>query len=320
MMWLIGISINVIGATLTNLGTILVKYHSTKKNNIGYFKIIGLCLFGVGTILTFISFAYAAQSLLAGIGSFQFVTNLFFAKYFLDEPFSKFNIFGTFLILISIILLIFSFDARDTREGATNDVKTDDIFFYRYYFTLYHLYFIICIFLVSAIFSFFFFLKSGVGIFWLKNISESILQSELALPQKSWVKIVLPLLYLNGSAMICAQSVVAGKMMSLVLHAAISHKDLSYFKTFHPYLPLSVWIALAILWLTQLQRALRIFSGAFIVPLTQVCWVLWTMLSGGVVYGEFQIMTFTQISMFIFGTLILFTGVIFIAPIYTQIF
>jgi hypothetical protein len=46
---------------------------------------IGVTLFSLGNVANFISFGYAAQSLLAAIGCIQFVSNVLFASWVLKE-------------------------------------------------------------------------------------------------------------------------------------------------------------------------------------------------------------------------------------------
>lgn len=46
---------------------------------------IGATLFSLGNVANFISFGYAAQSLLAAIGCIQFVSNVLFASWVLKE-------------------------------------------------------------------------------------------------------------------------------------------------------------------------------------------------------------------------------------------
>mmetsp|Transcript_4606 Transcript_4606/g.3766 ORF Transcript_4606/g.3766 Transcript_4606/m.3766 type:complete len:85 (+) Transcript_4606:120-374(+) len=59
------IIVNIVGAITTNLGTVLMKYHTAVKHGKGHSLIIGLILFCIGSILTFGSFAFAPQSLLS---------------------------------------------------------------------------------------------------------------------------------------------------------------------------------------------------------------------------------------------------------------
>mmetsp|Transcript_23583 Transcript_23583/g.20044 ORF Transcript_23583/g.20044 Transcript_23583/m.20044 type:complete len:85 (-) Transcript_23583:270-524(-) len=51
--FVIGIVVNIVGAITTNLGTVLMKYHTAVKHGKGHSLIIGLILFCIGSILTF---------------------------------------------------------------------------------------------------------------------------------------------------------------------------------------------------------------------------------------------------------------------------
>ncbi|EER15055.1 hypothetical protein Pmar_PMAR023381 [Perkinsus marinus ATCC 50983] len=124
----------------------------------------------------------------------------------------------------------------------------------------------------------------------------------------------LPTSFVMLSAMLGAQSVVSGKVLSLIIAEAFTDghwKELYKGRTF---LVLFLWVLAAIIWVIQLNRSLRVFAGAYIIPLTQVCWTSWTMISGGVVFQEFEKMTNWQLPLFIVGTLILFWGVSLLAP------
>ncbi len=178
--WLIGVSINIVGATMTNLGTVLMKYHSAKRNNVGIWKKVGLGLFALGSILTFVSFSFAAQSLLAGISAIQFVTNLFFAHYLLGEAYSRYNLLGTLVLISAISLLVVSSD----KSNVTSDV---DLFFRDYYFTLAHLIFVSGMLTGVLLLAIAFWFRTGVLPFWFnaQQTSERRLLLELSLPGAS---------------------------------------------------------------------------------------------------------------------------------------
>uniref|UniRef100_A0A2P2M6I6 Probable magnesium transporter n=1 Tax=Rhizophora mucronata TaxID=61149 RepID=A0A2P2M6I6_RHIMU len=102
--WVIGAFINLFGSIAINFGTNLLKLghnererHSVLENEgmsvkiplkpIIYFHTwrIGILFFFIGNCLNFISFGYAAQSLLAALGSIQFVSNIAFAYFVLNK-------------------------------------------------------------------------------------------------------------------------------------------------------------------------------------------------------------------------------------------
>lgn len=102
--WITGAAINVVGSICINFGTNLLKLgHNQRerqaldtddsedktfsKKSVTQYQSwrIGVAIFSFGNILNFISFGYAAQSLLAALGSIQFVSNVFFAYLMLNE-------------------------------------------------------------------------------------------------------------------------------------------------------------------------------------------------------------------------------------------
>merc|ERR1712113_810210 len=61
-------------------------------------------------------------------------------------------------------------------------------------------------------------------------------------------------------------------------------------------------------WLRQLGRALGLFPESWTIPFCQSCWIFWTMLSGGIIFREFEAMTLLEMVGFIFGVMTLFVG------------
>ncbi|XP_022983561.1 probable magnesium transporter NIPA8 isoform X2 [Cucurbita maxima] len=125
--WVIGAVINLFGSIAINFGTNLLKLghnerekHSMLENNgsngktpmkpIIYFQTwrIGLTFFIIGNCLNFISFGYAAQSLLAALGSVQFVANIAFAYFVLHEMVAvKVMVATAFIVLGNSFLVAF---------------------------------------------------------------------------------------------------------------------------------------------------------------------------------------------------------------------
>ncbi|CAM0945798.1 unnamed protein product [Alopecurus aequalis] len=125
--WVIGALINIVGSVAINFGTNLLKLGhdqreklSANNNNQGngkfipksvmYFQTwrIGILFFAVGNCLNFMSFAYAAQSLLAALGSIQFVSNIAFAYIVLNKTISvKVMVATTFIVFGNVFLVSF---------------------------------------------------------------------------------------------------------------------------------------------------------------------------------------------------------------------
>ncbi|KAF4668045.1 NIPA-like protein 3 [Perkinsus chesapeaki] len=306
----LGICVNIAGAVTTNLGTVLMKFHAAVRNGHGPWLKVGLLLFCIGSILTFSSFALAPQSLLAGVSAVQFVSNLLFARFLLGEKFTISNITGTVIIIMSIVLLVVA--SVETENPSSVDEIFDD-----YYFSFTHLYFIIGLVSLCSALSFAFWIRTGVLVFWLrKSPKAKRLQWELSLPrsQGRYTRFVLPLLYSTVAASLGGQSVVAGKVLAMVLAAGIVEGEPEELYQPRTFLVLALWVLAALFWVIHLNRALRFFPGAFVVPLTQVCWTLATMLSGGIVFEEFQQMDPWQLALFFTAAAVLFFGVFLLSP------
>merc|ERR1712154_306078 len=61
-------------------------------------------------------------------------------------------------------------------------------------------------------------------------------------------------------------------------------------------------------WLRQLGRALGIFPESWTIPFCQSCWIFWTMLSGGIIFREFEALTRLELTGFFLGVVTLFGG------------
>ncbi|VAI57164.1 unnamed protein product [Triticum turgidum subsp. durum] len=133
--WIIGALINIVGSVAINFGTNLLKlghdqdcdlsaqvqreklYSSNNQSDgkfvprsVMYFQTwrIGILFFAVGNCLNFMSFAYAAQSLLAALGSIQFVSNIAFAYVVLNKTISvKVMVATTFIVFGNVFLVSF---------------------------------------------------------------------------------------------------------------------------------------------------------------------------------------------------------------------
>ncbi|KAF4670193.1 NIPA-like protein 3 [Perkinsus olseni] len=307
--FVIGIAVNIVGAITTNLGTVLMKYHTAVRHGKGHYLAIGLILFCIGSILTFGSFAFAPQSLLSGISAIQFVSNLFFVHYFLKEPFTVFNVCGTVVIIGAIVMLVIS----SNKSEAINNV---DVMFRDFYFSATHGYFLLGLLTVILVIGFAFWMRTGAPILWFsKSKWPKRIQWELSLPrsQSRVTRFLVPTGYTFCVAAVGAQSVVSGKVLSLIITQAFGGHVTQLYQG-RTFLVLFAWLFAAIFWVIHLNRALRIFPGAFLVPLTQVCWTLSTMLSGGIVFKEFVSMQSWQLGVFFSGTGVLFFGVFLLSP------
>lgn len=98
---------------------------------------IGLLLFAFGNCLNFVSFAYAAQSLLAALGSIQFVSNIAFAYFVLSKTVSvKVMVATTFIVFGNIFLVSFGNHQSPVYTPEELIAKYTSLVFLLYCFTL----------------------------------------------------------------------------------------------------------------------------------------------------------------------------------------
>ncbi|KAF4692607.1 NIPA-like protein 3 [Perkinsus olseni] len=141
-----------------------------------------------------------------------------------------------------------------------------------FYFSATHGYFLLGLLAVILVIAFAFWMRTGAPIFWF---------SKSKWPEENTGRVtrfLVPTGYTFCVAAVGAQSVVSGKGRT--------------------FLVLFAWLFAAIFWVIHLNRALRIFPGAFLVPLTQ----------------EFVSMQPWQLGVFFSGTGVLFFGVFLLSP------
>ncbi|XP_019052484.1 PREDICTED: probable magnesium transporter NIPA8 isoform X2 [Nelumbo nucifera] len=125
--WVVGAFINLFGSVAINFGTNLLKLGHNQRERLSmldndgvngkialkpiiYFQTwrVGILFFSLGNCLNFISFGYAAQSLLAALGSIQFVSNIAFAYFVLNKMVTvKVLVATAFIVLGNIFLVAF---------------------------------------------------------------------------------------------------------------------------------------------------------------------------------------------------------------------
>eukprot|EP00884_Botryococcus_braunii_P007041 jgi/Botrbrau1/16338/Bobra.0345s0002.1 len=135
-LWAVGAVINVAGSIFINFGTNVMKLGHNKRDlsplpeedrpPIRVYREwqVGIALFALGNILNFVSFGFAAQSLLAALGSVQFISNVIFASLVLHEQVTKKILGGTALIVVGCILLV-SFGNHDSKILTVHDMIAD---------------------------------------------------------------------------------------------------------------------------------------------------------------------------------------------------
>ncbi|KAG2424486.1 hypothetical protein HXX76_014538 [Chlamydomonas incerta] len=295
-LWYVGAIINVVGSISINLGMNLMKLgHNMRgeldmpeeeKPPIRKFRswVIGLVIFITGNILNFVSFAFAAQSLLAALGSLQLVCNVFFAYMVNKEPVTKLIIFSTGCIIGGCVLLVVF--GNQSSETYTVDELID---FYKQ-----PAYIVYLVMMGVVVF--------GTYVLYLhsKNVCRKRGQRGL------WYFLML-VSYSIFSAMLGSQSVLFGKSISVILRTTFSGDN--QLDNWYTWVVLPVFTITALFWVTRLNKGLRMFPAMVIVPLMQISWTLFSIVSGMIYFEEYKGFTTLMWIMFPVGVVIVFSGV-----------
>lgn len=306
-MWLFGMSLNIFGSVMVNFGTNLMKSahnlfevteaqkdcKAKEEANKTFFNshnvwALGLTIFCVGCLINFASFAFAAQSLLAALGTIQFVSNVFFAKFVLGETLTLRIVIATGVIVGGLLLaIIFSNHASET--FTSEDLQA--LYTPTYFLFLGCLVVLLC-----------FFQGTYMVYTHYDNIGTPLEGNG----------IVRPVTYSLVSALVGTQSVLQSKCFAELVKATLSGKN--QFGHYFIYVVIVNFVCGLSFWLWRMNSALKMFDGLIIIPLLQVFWTTCAILQGGVFFQEFAKFTPTQSFFFLFGVCVVFFGVYLLTP------
>ncbi|PIA41310.1 hypothetical protein AQUCO_02200010v1 [Aquilegia coerulea] len=308
--WVIGAIINLIGSIAINFGTNLLKLghiqrerHSVLDNDgtngkhimkpIIYFQTwrVGILFFAFGNCLNFISFGYAAQSLLAALGSVQFVSNIAFAYFVLNKMVTvKVLVATAFIVLGNIFLVAFG--------NHQSPVYTPEQLADKYSNVVFLLY---CLILVLVV-------VFHHSIYRRGELLLSVLGHELS----PYWHMLLPFSYAMVSGAVGSCSVLFAKSLSNLLRLTMSsgYQLHSWFT----YSMVLLFLSTAGFWMARLNEGLSLFDAILIVPMFQIAWTFFSICTGFVYFQEYQVFDTLRTTMFILGMTSVFVGISLLAP------
>lgn len=312
-----GILINIVGSLLINFGTNVMKLShnlTTERRERGlklndfdlelsqdnismnhsiweifwesaeYLFKIGVATFGLGTMLSFISYSFAAQSLLAALGGIQFFSNVIFSSVILKETVNRTQIFATFAIIFGILLCVI-FSNHTTKVYSKFDLVA--LYDRSYLESLAAL----AVLVVAA--------QAMHVLYSMRSIANKPLPG---------TAVVLPVSFSFVSASIGTQAGLQAKCLSeLLKHSYID--DANIFIFWETYAIFAVFVCCATFWIRRLNESLKLFDGLIIIPLMQVCWTCLSIIQGGLYFDDFESFTSTQMWGFVGGVAVLLAGV-----------
>ncbi|CAL5185509.1 unnamed protein product [Lathyrus oleraceus] len=307
--WVVGAFINLFGSLAINFGTNLLKlgHNERERHLLGsdgvhgkgtlkpiiYFQSwrIGILFFFLGNCLNFISFGYAAQSLLAALGSVQFVSNLAFAYFVLNKVVTvKVLVATAFIVLGNVFLVAFGNHQSPVYTPEQLTEKYTNVAFLLYLLAL-----IVIVVLNHSVY------KRG-------ELLIAVSGHEL----KPFWSMLLPFSYAVVSGAIGSCSVLFAKSLSNLLRLALSNGYQLH--SWFTYSILLLFLSTAGFWMTRLNEGLSLFDAILIVPMFQIAWTLFSICTGFIYFQEYQVFDTLRTTMFILGMMCVFIGISLLAP------
>ncbi|CAD6244416.1 unnamed protein product [Miscanthus lutarioriparius] len=271
------------------LGEVCNRLHLREEEKKGSWR--GILFFAAGNCLNFMSFAYAAQSLLAALGSIQFVSNIAFAYFVLNKTISvKVMVATTFIVFGNIFLVSFG--------NHQSPVYTPEQLIAKYSNLVFVLY---CMSLVFVVAFNHYLYRSGETI--ISNSSKDV---------GTYWRTMLPFSYAVVSGAIGSCSVLFAKSLSNMLRLTMSSRY-----EFHSWLTYSIvflFLCTAGFWMARLNEGLSLFDAILIVPMFQIAWTFFSICTGFVYFQEYQVFDTLRIIMFVLGMTFVFVGISLLAP------
>ncbi|TKY46237.1 magnesium transporter NIPA8 [Spatholobus suberectus] len=308
--WIVGAFINLFGSIAINFGTNLLKlgHNERERHLLGsdgvngkmtlkpiiYFQSwrIGIVFFFLGNCLNFISFGYAAQSLLAALGSVQFVSNIAFAYFVLNKMVTiKVLVATAFIVLGNVFLVAFG--------NHQSPVYTPEQLTEKYTNIAFLLYLLALILIVALHHSIY---KRG-----------ELLLAVSGHDLRPYWSMLLPFSYAVVSGAVGSCSVLFAKSLSNLLRLAMSNGYQLH--GWFTYSMLLLFLSTAGFWMTRLNEGLSLFDAILIVPMFQIAWTFFSICTGFIYFQEYQqVFDALRTTMFILGMMCVFIGISLLAP------
>ncbi|CAN1243982.1 Probable magnesium transporter NIPA8 [Linum perenne] len=308
--WIVGAVINLFGSIAINFGTNLLKVghnererHSLMDSEGAGGKIplksvihfqswrVGIVFFFLGNCLNFVSFGYAAQSLLAALGSVQFVSNIAFAYFVFNKMVTvKVLVATAFIVLGNVFLVAFGNHQSPVFTPEQLVEKYSNITF---------LFYLMILILIVALHQ------------YIYRRGELLLAVSGQDLRPHW-HTLLPFSYALVSGAVGSCSVLFAKSLSNLLRLAMSS---SYqLHSWFTYSMLLLFLSTAGFWMTRLNEGLALFDAILIVPMFQIVWTFFSICTGFVYFQEYQVFDALRTTMFILGMMCVFIGISLLAP------
>lgn len=298
--WVVGVLLACLASLISNIGLNLQKLlhiknaHKTDEEKKQYYKHslwwLGLGLVIAGSVADFAALFFAPQAVIAPLGSLTLVSNTVFAPILLKEKIGLRDIIGTGMIVIGAAVAV-SFGPHQDVIYDTTDLFR---FFIRPFFIIYTV--------MVAIYM-------CVLIFMIRKM-EGLEKSDREGEYLKW-RPFHQFAYASLSGCVGACSVLYCKCI-VELMSNTSAGD-SMFQYYQSYLIIAAMFLCIFSQIYYLNSGLRRFDSAFMVPVFQSFWIVFSVASGLVFFKEYHEMSWMEIGFFGLGVLVTIVGVLILS-------
>ncbi|KAL4129445.1 hypothetical protein PRIC2_005453 [Phytophthora ramorum] len=303
--WIIGFAIAVVFSFLASVGINLQK-KALKQNELGAepvpayrlpLWVLGFVLCAVGSVLDFVAFGLAPQSLLAPLAALTLVWNMMLAPCFNKEKLSKKDIVSTLIIFVgATIAVVFASHATPTYNL--------DMLLALYRDPLTIVYFCVVFLTVVAHYA----AIKVIDTFCLMSKRHRIIQ--VGTPAV-WATVRL-VGYAGLAGTLGGQSVLFAKSSAELLKG-VFNGDASCFVHYQTYLIALALVVCLILQIRYLNGGLVHYDALSMVPVYQAYWVISGVLGGVIYFQEIRTFSVLQAVMFVLGIGISIFGVVLLS-------
>lgn len=307
--WAVGFALAVCGYTCCGAGMNLIKLShvkvtgapanlsSTRWNRRGSLSqarglwFAGYAVNAIGACFNLLGLRFAAQSLIAPLSSVALVANLLFATIILGERFCpQSDSVPMILIAIGNIVAVGSANHRPQDALTLQEIKE---LFFRQQFKTYVL--------VVIVFS-------SCLMLLRERLRKQIIRSggENFAPPSLLARVGV--CHTAAAAMLCVNTVFLSKASMLALAAGVSNALQPQF-----FALILSWLSLVVFWVYTLNRLLRSYDLLFIVPVVEVLWSLFSIVSGGLFFREYVDMSTARKIAFCVGACVNFVGILLLS-------
>ncbi len=302
----LGVILGISASICSNFGNIQQKYafnHEITTTEYWSNKrwIFGFVLNVLGSLLDLIALANITQSILGPLSAFGLVSNIIFARYYLNEQINKNQVVATFLIISGTIIIV----TFGNHSHVDYTIENTVAFFIRPSFLIY---FGLCIFILTCIY--FIILRLNLELDTITKNPQSLELTLTYLPNKS----IHPILICGLSGMLGGYSILFGKICSELVSSSIVLNSFQFFGADATNSIFGTTVIILLIFCIVFQQktlaiALKYFNASLVIPIFQCFFIISSIVNGAIYFQELSSLNIIELFLFLFGSWLTLVGI-----------